>query len=141
MLTRCTRIAKEEAIKLGYTHVWMRAKNHDFKSQWSTTGEKFFVPSQPHVTVVFGPSASHIHWEGHIWTKNLADGSKAPQRRLEPSEVDEDGGNPQLYSSGPYPYTSLPDDYPHPFKLRPDDNLVVYKMPPPYFYSEPQELE
>ncbi|KAI0381451.1 hypothetical protein F5Y04DRAFT_280981 [Hypomontagnella monticulosa] len=137
-IRRTTQVVVDDAKKVGCTHAWIRAASHPFKSQMSRTGARVFETCQPHITVAFGRSDSHILWEGHIWVKEMADKSSAPQRALLPSEVEEARGNPQLWASGSYPYHKLPANYPYSFKLRPFDKLVVYKLPYPDFHTAPQ---
>ncbi|KAI0116237.1 hypothetical protein F4776DRAFT_673713 [Hypoxylon sp. NC0597] len=139
VIRRCTEIVREEAIKLQMTYAWVRSINHSLQTGRSTSGVPVLRPAQSHITVCFGTSASTLLWEGHIWTKNMADKSGAPQRILYPSEVREAGGNPKLWASGPYPYSFLPDGYPYPFKLNFQDRMVVYKLPPTEYHTEPQE--
>ncbi|KAI1377965.1 hypothetical protein F4677DRAFT_443882 [Hypoxylon crocopeplum] len=136
VVRRCQEIVAEEAIKLGYRYAWMRAVNHSGKSALSPTGVPILLPAQPHITVAFGPEEAKIIWEGHIWVKEMADKTRAPQRLLYPHEVEEQGGNPKLWASGPYPYGDIPEDYPYTFKLGPRHKLVAHKRSPPEFYSE-----
>ncbi|KAI1139167.1 hypothetical protein F5Y05DRAFT_412267 [Hypoxylon sp. FL0543] len=136
VIRRCTEIAREEAQKLGMSYVWIRNLNHPYKSHYVTPGTRVMLYAQPHITVAFGTDVSTRIWEGHVYTKDMADKSGAPQRILEASELEEKGGNPQLWASGPYPYHNLPNDYPYPFLLNPKDEKPVYKMPAPEFYTE-----
>ncbi|KAI1413386.1 hypothetical protein F5Y13DRAFT_189294 [Hypoxylon sp. FL1857] len=139
VIRRCTEIVREEAMKLNMTYAWVRSVNHQGKTARSKSNAQVMVPAQSHITVAFGTSSSRILWEGHIWTKDFADATHAPQRILQPSELEEEGGNPKLWASGSYPYNLLPSNYPHSFKLTPQDTMVVYKRPAPSYYSEPED--
>ncbi|OTA52902.1 hypothetical protein K449DRAFT_440376 [Hypoxylon sp. EC38] len=137
VVRRCTEIAQQEARKLEMTVVWVRTLNHPYKSGYSHT-TRVVLPSLSHITVALSNDISRVLWEGHIYTKDMADKSGAPQRILEESETNEPGGNPQLWASGPYPYSQLPEDYQYTFSLTPG-GVPVSKRPAPLFYTEPQQ--
>ncbi|KAI0838358.1 hypothetical protein F5Y06DRAFT_296433 [Hypoxylon sp. FL0890] len=129
-IRRCTEIVKEEAIKLGMTYAWIRSVNHPVKSGWSKTNVQVLLPAQPHITVIFGRSASTMLWHGHIWTKNFADNSGAPQRILQPHEVEEKGGNPQLWTYDPASVPELTDESWLFGKVTREDPKVIWVFKP-----------